>query len=569
MALRAEALMYRSSLSRSKSMDSGIYVAGPENRGQARPTVQSLQPTQSFYAHRASGHIHNNVFIQGLQPSRRVITGSHRPTPRRRLSDNSDSFHGATPLVPQLKGITAPPIAVAWAKPQKVAITSEAPSRALVRRTRNLRHTTSMRISEQEMPDGVHGSEEQGWLSTRRLLIERRSSHEDDDDLLTSQRLRLGCRGSPVAFGNNKEQEQDGCSKQDAQTVVCQRADWLMMQAYSEPRQEEPVIEVQEQECVHLQRELASVHEEKHLPVKAHEDLSRDYAGMEEKMKSLLQDLEATRNQLEKLQTKMVRKEEQVKEYSKTNSVLQENTLHLQKSLAQATMLSCNLQQQNKELDKRHSEFQKQLQEAEDQLMLAQSEIRTLKTQLEACREANERAVREAVRCAGTVHQEELCEEQKIHRTQMEAVVADHAEVEQNLWTVTEKCEGLVRQLAASECHTMELERLLKERPQERGVLEIDEQFEERAAEQQLSEECLPSTSELHRENETLQQKIHQLHSIIIVQDRKIWGALDKSENLKDQLQMKDTELAALKCTVTTLKEENEELKMKIYSKKI
>ena len=45
-------------------------------------------------------------------------------------------------------------------------------------------------------------------------------------------------------------------------------------------------------------------------------------------------------------------------------------------------MLSCNLQQQNKELDKRHSECQKQLQEAEDQLMLAQSEIRTLKTQV-------------------------------------------------------------------------------------------------------------------------------------------------------------------------------------------
>ena len=97
--MRAEALMYRSSLSRSKSMDSGIYVAAPENRGQARPAVQSLQPTQNFYAHRASGRIHNNVFIQGLQPGRHVITGSHRPTTRRRLSDNSDSFHGATPLV--------------------------------------------------------------------------------------------------------------------------------------------------------------------------------------------------------------------------------------------------------------------------------------------------------------------------------------------------------------------------------------------------------------------------------------------------------------------------------------
>uniref|UniRef100_UPI00358ED7BE myocardial zonula adherens protein-like isoform X1 n=1 Tax=Myxine glutinosa TaxID=7769 RepID=UPI00358ED7BE len=555
--------MYRLSSSHSKSVDSGIHVPGPENRGQARPTIQPLQPTQNIYAHQGSGHVHNNIFIQGLQSSRHVITGSHGPILRRCLSDNNDSFHGTTPLVSQLKGITPPPTSMAWAKPQKVAFTSEAPSRALVRRTRNLRHTTSIRRSEQEVPDGgchVNNSAEHGWFSTQQLLSERPPSHEEQDELLASPRHRLERRGSPLVFGGDSVQEQDGCSKQDAQTVVCQRADWLMMKTYSEPKQEQ-LNEIQEQECVQLQRELVSKHEEKQLLVKAHEDLSRDYTGMEEKIKSLLQDLEATRKQLEKHQTEMVRKEEQVKEYSKTNSMLQESTLHLQKSLAQATLLSCNLQQQQKELGKRHSECQEHLQGAKDQLVLAHNELRTLKTQLEACKEANESAVREAVRCAGAMHQEQLCEEQNMHRTQMEAVVADRAEIEQNLLTVREECEGLVRQLSASERRTRELERLLKELPQEHGVLENDEQFEERAVEQQLSEESLPSASELHHENETLQQKIHQLHSIIIAQDRKIWGALDKSEILKDHLETKDTQLAALKHTVTTLKEENEELR--------
>uniref|UniRef100_S4RKE2 Uncharacterized protein n=1 Tax=Petromyzon marinus TaxID=7757 RepID=S4RKE2_PETMA len=184
--------------------------------------------------------------------------------------------------------------------------------------------------------------------------------------------------------------------------------------------------------------------------------------------------------------------------------------------------------------------------------------------QVEACQAANESVIRETTRRLYGEYYAQLTQQESQHRTHVADFLARQMEYEARLQRADAAREDTERTLAESQRRSRELERLLS------GLQDVRE-ISLRAIHPiyvtkpsgpliERSRRC----EQLEGEVACLHEKIRHLNGIIISQDRKIKGVLEKVERLQWELQQKDAMISNLQQKVATLEAENAALKRRL-----
>ncbi|XP_078718030.1 myocardial zonula adherens protein-like [Lampetra fluviatilis] len=318
-----------------------------------------------------------------------------------------------------------------------------------------------------------------------------------------------------------------------------------------------------------LRTETRYDHEARASLEQARGHVSRDCELMTEKITKLSHQLKVNQEHQRDLSSELSKKNSMMHEYVNINSTLQETTIDLQRALTDTTLGNCRLQEEVRSLSESNARRLRELQECEGHLRSAQRRGQTLQLQVEACQEANESVIRETTRRLYGEYYAQLAQQENQHRTQMAEFLARQMEYEARLQRADAAREDTERTLAESQRRSHELERLLSGLQDERELFlrrqeEVESELSFIQAQPSGSQGEQKRYEQLEGEVACLHEKIRHLNGIIISQDRKIKGVLEKVERLQWELQQKDAVISNLQQKVATLESENAALKRRL-----
>ncbi|XP_032809808.2 uncharacterized protein LOC116942216 isoform X2 [Petromyzon marinus] len=318
-----------------------------------------------------------------------------------------------------------------------------------------------------------------------------------------------------------------------------------------------------------LRTETRTDHEARASLEQARGHVSHDCELMTQKITKLSHQLKVNQEHQRDLSSELSKKNSMMHEYLNINSTLQETTIDLQRALTDTTLGNCRLQEEVRSLSESNARGLRELQECEARLRTAQRRGQTLQLQVEACQAANESVIRETTRRLYGEYYAQLTQQESQHRTHVADFLARQMEYEARLQRADEAREDTERTLAESQRRSRELERLLSGLQDERELFlrrqeEVESELSLIQARPSGSQGEKKRCEQLEGEVACLHEKIRHLNGIIISQDRKIKGVLEKVERLQWELQQKDAMISNLQQKVATLEAENAALKRRL-----
>ncbi|KAI1889646.1 hypothetical protein AGOR_G00165090 [Albula goreensis] len=319
----------------------------------------------------------------------------------------------------------------------------------------------------------------------------------------------------------------------------------------------------------HLRDQMNYIREVRDSLEKVRERMYGQFGGMQQSMQKLSQDIRSANAQRHSLESEVRTRTAAMESYEQMNSSLISANIDLQKSLLEKCTERAEARVRLKSLCSSCQQAEERLREKDRELAAAHAENQSLRLQVEASQEANYQALQEMTVKLQKQYEEQLLNEQKKHREEIEALQVQIDEYMRRLEEAENNARIVEAKIAERDQRISELERLLdcmgKERSQlQQKLQECEAQLRRLEQTDQVDANITKRSQKLEEEASELRERIKHLNDMVFCQQRKVKGMIEEVETLRATVVQKDLFITELLDRIAIIECENNELEDKL-----
>lgn len=312
----------------------------------------------------------------------------------------------------------------------------------------------------------------------------------------------------------------------------------------------------------HLRDEMKYIREVRDSLEKVRERMYGQFGGMQQSMQKLSQEIRVANSQRRTLENEVRVRTAALDSFDQMNSSLISANIGLQKSLLESCQDRMGFQDDLKTLRTSCQKAEERLRERERELEAAQAEKQALKLQVESAQEANSQALKELSTTLRRQYEEQLQEQQRKHREEIEALQAQLDEYARRLEEAERSARAAQAQIAERDQRISDLERLLDCMDQEKRLLtqklqDCEQRLRGLDETDHVDKANTKKSEQLHEEASELRERIKHLNDMVFCQQRKVKGMIEEVETLRAKVVQKDLFISELLDRIAIVECEN------------
>ncbi|KAJ8340464.1 hypothetical protein SKAU_G00350970 [Synaphobranchus kaupii] len=321
----------------------------------------------------------------------------------------------------------------------------------------------------------------------------------------------------------------------------------------------------------HLRDQMNYIREVRDSLEKVRERMYGQFGGMQQSMQKLSQEIRSSNAQRQSLEMEVKTRTAAMDSFDQMNSSLISSNIDLQKSLLENCTERVEARDKIKSLCSSCQQAEERLRERDKELTAAHAENQYLRLQVEASQEANSQALQEMTRKLQSQYEEQLQNEQRKHREEVEELQAQIDQYMRRLEEAEKNVRIAEAKIAERDQRINEVERLLDCMGQEKSQLQqkLDE-CETRLNRLEKTDQVDGNTAKRSRQLEgealELRERIKHLNDMVFCQQRKVKGMIEEVETLRTKMVQKDLFITDLLDKIALVECENNELDDKLKS---
>ncbi|MCI4393163.1 hypothetical protein PGIGA_G00154310 [Pangasianodon gigas] len=323
-----------------------------------------------------------------------------------------------------------------------------------------------------------------------------------------------------------------------------------------------------EQPVNELRDEMRYIREVRDSLEKVRERMYGQFGGMQQSIQKLSQDLKMANSHKRYLEAEVRTGRAALDSFDQMNSSLISANIDLQKSLLESCQGRVGNREEMKALRSSFEKTEEKLREKERQLAAAHVENQMLKQQMESSQEASAQAMKEMSAKLHEQYDQQLQEQQRKHRQEIEALQAQLEEYMRRLEEAERNMRLAEAKIAERDQKISEVERLLDCMAQEKAHLiqklcDCEKQLRS-LGEDQVDSGGAKKAEQLQRDASELKDRIKHLNDMVFCQQRKVKGMIEEVTTLRADVARKDVYISELLDRLAIVECENNELEDKL-----
>ncbi|XP_030650306.1 protein GRINL1A [Chanos chanos] len=340
-----------------------------------------------------------------------------------------------------------------------------------------------------------------------------------------------------------------------------------VVQRTSSDRQQE--LMAREWSVNHIRDEMRYIREVRDSLEKVRERMYGQFGGMQQSIQKLTQDLKAANSHRRTLENEVRVRTSAQDSFDQMNSSLITANIDLQKSLIDSCRNRIGTRDELRNLRVSFEKAEQRLREREKQLEAVQAENHTLKLQMESSQEAKAQALRELGATLRRQYEEQLEEQQRKHREEIERLQAQLDEYLRRLEEAERSVKIAEAKIAERDQRISEVERLLDCMAQEKSHLmqklqECEQRLRGLDEVDHANKTVSKESERLQEEAADLKERIKHLNDMVFCQQRKVKSMIEEVQTLRTKLAQKDMFISELLDRIAIVECENNELEDKL-----
>ncbi|XP_056114951.1 myocardial zonula adherens protein isoform X1 [Rhinichthys klamathensis goyatoka] len=319
----------------------------------------------------------------------------------------------------------------------------------------------------------------------------------------------------------------------------------------------------------HLRDEMRYIREVRDSLEKVRERMYGQFGGMQQSVQKLSQELKAANSHKRFLESEVRTRSAAMDSFDQMNSSLLTANIDLQKSLLESCHNRVGNRDEMRSLRSSLEKTEEKLKEAERQLAAAQAENNSLKHQVETSQEAKTQALKELSAKLQREYEEQLQEQQRKYREEIEALQARLDDYMRRLEEAERNAQIAEAKIAERDLRITEVERLLNCMAQEKGdlikrLVECEQRLRGLDEIDHVDKAAPKQSEQLKGEAAELRERIKHLNDMVFSQQRKVKAMIEEVETLRAKVAQKDMFIAELLDRIAIVECENNELEDKL-----
>ncbi|XP_061923785.1 mucin-2-like [Entelurus aequoreus] len=330
-----------------------------------------------------------------------------------------------------------------------------------------------------------------------------------------------------------------------------------------------PEVRAREWTVHHLHDEMKYIREVRDSLEKVRERMYGQFGGMQQSVHKLSQEMRVANSRRRNLESEVKVRTAAMEKFDQMNSSLMSTNIGLQKSLLDNCQTRLDTRDEVKNLRSTCEKTEEDLRAKERELAAAHAENQHLRLQVESSREANSKALMELSMRLQEDYEEQLLEEQRKHKKEIEILQAQLDEYIRRLEEAELNIKIAEAKIAERDERISELERLLDCMGTEKSQLQQKlQECERRLHTLDLSDTtdgaAAMRSKDLQSEAGNLRERIKHLNDMVFCQQRKVKGMIEEVQTLRTQVAQKDMFISELLDRIAMVECENNELEDKL-----
>ncbi|KAK7176074.1 hypothetical protein R3I93_000364 [Phoxinus phoxinus] len=319
----------------------------------------------------------------------------------------------------------------------------------------------------------------------------------------------------------------------------------------------------------HLRDEMKYIREVRDSLEKVRERMYGQFGGMQQSVQKLSQELKAANSHKRFLESEVRTRSAAMDSFDQMNSSLLTANIDLQKSLLESCHNRVGNRDEMRSLRSSLEKTEEKLKETERQLTAAQAENHSLKHQVETSQEAKTQALKELSAKLKREYEEQLQEQQRTYREEIEALQAQLDDYMSRLEEAEKNAQIAEAKIAERDLRITEVERLLNCMAQEKGdlikrLVECEQRLRGLDQIDHVDKAAAEQSEQLKGEATELRERIKHLNDMVFSQQRKVKAMIEEVETLRAKVAQKDMFIAELLDRIAIVECENNELEDKL-----
>ncbi|KAK7176075.1 hypothetical protein R3I93_000364 [Phoxinus phoxinus] len=301
----------------------------------------------------------------------------------------------------------------------------------------------------------------------------------------------------------------------------------------------------------HLRDEMKYIREVRDSLEKVRERMYGQFGGMQQSVQKLSQELKAANSHKRFLESEVRTRSAAMDSFDQMNSSLLTANIDLQKSLLESCHNRVGNRDEMRSLRSSLEKTEEKLKETERQLTAAQAENHSLKHQVETSQEAKTQALKELSAKLKREYEEQLQEQQRTYREEIEALQAQLDDYMSRLEEAEKNAQIAEAKIAERDLRITEVERLLNCMAQEKGdlikrLVECEQRLRGLDQIDHVDKAAAEQSEQLKGEATELRERIKHLNDMVFSQQRKVKAMIEEVETLRAKVAQKDMFIAEL-----------------------
>ncbi|XP_059391132.1 myocardial zonula adherens protein isoform X2 [Carassius carassius] len=301
----------------------------------------------------------------------------------------------------------------------------------------------------------------------------------------------------------------------------------------------------------HLRDEMRYIREVRDSLEKVRERMYGQFGGMQQSVQKLTQELKAANSHKRYLESEVRTRRAGMDSFDQMNSSLISANIDLQKSLLESCQNRVGNRDEMRSLRSSLEKTEEKLKETERQLAAAQAENHSLKNQVETSQEAKTQALKELSAKLQKEYEEQLQEQQRKYREEIEALQAQLDDYMKRLEEAERNAQIAEAKIAERDQRITEVERLLNCMAQEKGDLiqklcECEQRLRGLDETDHADKAVAKQSEQLKEEAAELRERIKHLNDMVFSQQRKVKAMIEEVETLRATVAQKDMFISEL-----------------------
>lgn len=320
-----------------------------------------------------------------------------------------------------------------------------------------------------------------------------------------------------------------------------------------------------ERSASHLRDEMRYIREVRDSLENVRERMYGQFGGMQQSVQKLTQELKAANYQKRYIESEVRTRRAAMDSFDQMNSSLISANIDLQKSLLESCESRVGNRDDMRTMRSSLEKTEEKLKETERQLASAQAENCSLKNQVESSQEDKTRALKELSAKLQKEYEEQLQEQQRKYREEIEALQAQLDDYMRRLEEAERNAQIAEAKIAERDQRITEVERLLNCMAQEKGDLikklcECEQRLRGLDETDHADKAVAKQSEQLKAEAAELKERIKHLNDMVFSQQRKVKAMIEEVETLRAKVAQKDMFITELLDRIAIVECENNEL---------